>query len=185
MKLKKILALALSGILAVSMLAGCGTANTGLNDNVTPATSMVVGSVNSKLKDLKVKFAADSDFASKLAVVANNATLNDVGSLSDSAYLTGSAQSTLTYVTGATWMQSAPSQAGTYVCGIWFDGGKSADAVATAVAQNLDLAKDITTSFNVTKAALESYKVTVGTGSSAKTVWLVGILVTLENKSTT
>lgn len=186
MKLKKILALALSGILAVSMLAGCGgAAGSVTKDNVTPATSKVIGSVNKKLDELQVKFASDSDFASQLAIVANSATLNDVSSLSGGAYLTGGAQTALTYITGAKWMQSAPDAEGTYVCGIWFDGGMSADAVATAVATNLNLAAAITENFNVTKSALESYKVTVGTGASEKTVWLVGILVTLETKSTT
>ena len=189
MKLKKILALALSGILAVSMLAGCGgAAGSVTNDNVKPATSAVIGSVNSKLDKLdklNVKFASDSDFASQLAIVANSATLSDVSNLSGGAYLTGNAQAALTYVTGAKWMQSAPDAAGTYVCGIWFDGGMSGDAVATAVANNLNLAASITDGFNVTKSALESYKVTVGTGASEKTVWLVGILVTLETKSTT
>lgn len=186
MKLKKILALALSGILAVSMLAGCGgAAGSVTNDNVKPATSAVIGSVNSKLGKLNVKFASDSDFASQLAIVANSATLSDVSNLSGGAYLTGNAQAALTYVTGAKWMQSAPDAAGTYVCGIWFDGGMSGDAVATAVANNLNLAAAITEDFNVTKSALESYKVTVGTGASEKTVWLVGILVTLETKSTT
>lgn len=186
MKLKKILALALSGILAVSMLAGCGGAADSITkDNVTPATGAVIGSVNGKLDELQVKFASDSEFASQLAVVANSATLNDVSSLSGAAYVDGNARTALTFVTGATWMQEAPKQAGTYVCGIWFDGGMGADAVAAAVAQNLNMAAAITEEYNVTKSALESYKVTVGTGATEKTVWLVGILVTLEAKSST
>lgn len=185
MKLKKILALALSGILAVSMLAGCGGSAIETNTNVTRDSGMVTTAVNKDLKDLKVTFKSDSDFASKLVVVANNVTADDLKGLPQATYLSGSAQGTLTYLTKATWMQSAPSTAGTYVCGIWFDGGMSADEVGAVVASYLDGAKDITTKFDVTKASIETYKVTLGTGSSEKSVWLVGVLVTLENKSST
>lgn len=184
MKLKKILALALSGILAVSMLAGCGSTVI-TNKNVTRDSGRVVASVNDSLKQLDVTFKSDSDFASKLATVANNATLDDVKSLATADYLTGSAQSTLTYITKAKWMQSAPTEKGTYVCGIWFDGSKSAYEVGSIAASYLDQAAAITETFNVTEASVEAYKVTLGTGDAEKDVWLVGILVTLAEKSST
>ena len=183
-KCKKILALVLAGVLAIGMLAGCGSAaSSGTNDNITPDKGVVTTTVNKSLKNLKVDFKSDSTFASQLAIVANSATQEDVKGLNGAAYLTGSAQGALAYVTKATWMNSAPSQAGTYVCGIWFDGGKSAEEVGVTVASYLDLASGITKDFKVTKASIETYKVTMGTGGSEKSVWLVGVLVTLADRT--
>ena len=70
MKLKKIASLALAGIMAVSMLAGCsnGENNNGGNsgdDNtvITPSTTPVVDAVNKGqdvTNDVKITFTADS-----------------------------------------------------------------------------------------------------------------------------
>ena len=70
MKLKKIASLALAGVMAVSMLAGCsGNGNTNggntSDDNtvVTPATTPVIDAVNNgqdATNDVKVTFTADS-----------------------------------------------------------------------------------------------------------------------------
>lgn len=68
MKLKKIASLALAGIMAVSVLAGCsnnGDANSGSDDNtvITPSTTPVVDAVNKGqdvTNDVKITFTVDS-----------------------------------------------------------------------------------------------------------------------------
>ena len=81
-KCKKILALVLAGVLAIGMLAGCGSAaSSGTNDNITPDKGVVTTTVNKSLKNLKVDFKSDSTFASQLAIVANSATQEDVKGL--------------------------------------------------------------------------------------------------------
>ena len=71
MKLKKIASLALAGVMAVSMLAGCnngGSSNSG-NGNTGVVTSSIVDAVNkgqSVVNDVKITFTADSDLDSAL-----------------------------------------------------------------------------------------------------------------------
>lgn len=87
MKLKKIASLALAGVMAVSMLAGCnnGSSSNGGNGNTEVVTSSIVDAVNkgqSVANDVKITFTADSDLdsalkraAEKLGVSATNAKL--------------------------------------------------------------------------------------------------------------
>ena len=64
MKLKKIAALALAGVLAVSMLAGCGdNSSNGNNVVVTPGTSSIVAAFNDGQdadNDVKITFSSDA-----------------------------------------------------------------------------------------------------------------------------
>ena len=64
MKLKKIAALALAGVLAVSMLAGCGdNSSNGNNVVVTPGTSSIVAAFNDGQdadNDVKIAFSSDA-----------------------------------------------------------------------------------------------------------------------------
>lgn len=84
MKLNKVLALALSGIMAVSMLAGCSNNTNGGKDEQTPATGIVAAVNNGQTtnKNVKVTFAADATLDSQLnkAIVAagNDADYNVV-----------------------------------------------------------------------------------------------------------
>ena len=182
MKLKKMLALALSGVLAASMLAGC-FGGSGSSDGLKRDGGMVRSSVNDSLTALDVEFTGDNDFASDLATVANSATLADVEYVETMPlYLEGDARSTLTYTTKATWMDTAPTQKGTYVSALWFNGDWSAYQVGSTLAYYLDMAASITDTFDITDAGLEAYKVTIGTGENAKEVWLAGIIVTLADK---
>ena len=178
MKLKKILALALSGMLAVSMLAGCfgGTSS----DTVKRDGGRVRAAVNDSLAALDVEFEADRAFAADLGTVANNMTLADIKDTT--GYLTGNAQSTLVYMTKATWMAGEPTAAGTYVSAMWFDGDMTAYEVGQAVATGLDQATAVTEKLDITDAKLEAFEVTVGTGEDAKEIWLVGFLMTLADK---
>ena len=66
MKLKKIASLAMAGVMAVSMLAGCSGTNVD-DDNdvvVTPSASSIVTAVNngqSAANAVKVEFTSDSE----------------------------------------------------------------------------------------------------------------------------
>lgn len=73
MKLNKVLALALSGVMAVSMLAGCKgeTGNGDQNTEVQPTVSNAVSVMNDAQS--AVKFAADTDFDAALAAAAKKA----------------------------------------------------------------------------------------------------------------
>ena len=181
MKLKKILALALSGILAAGMLAGCMGGGSS-SDGVKKDGGMVRSSVNDSLAALDVEFEANRDFAADLATVAHSATTKDIPA-SLPGFMTGDARSTLLYTTKAGWMEGAPTEEGTYVSAMWFDGKQSAYQVGVTMAYYLDMAASITDSFDVTDAGLEAYKVTVGKGEDAKEVWLAGIIVTLADKA--
>ena len=89
MKLNKVLALALSGVMAVSMLAGCnGATSDGDEDTqVQPTTSNAVAVMNDA-QDL-VDFKADADFDAALAAAAKKATQ---GAVEDATYVVANAQ---------------------------------------------------------------------------------------------
>ena len=77
MKLNKVLALALSGVMAVSMLAGCSTDGKDEgNTEVTPPTSNAVSVMNDAQSI--VKFEADTDFDAALAAAAKKAKYTNV-----------------------------------------------------------------------------------------------------------
>lgn len=69
MKLNKVLALALSGVMAVSMLAGCSNNTNGGKDEQTPATGIVAAVNNGQSADNKVKvtFTADATLDAQLS----------------------------------------------------------------------------------------------------------------------
>ena len=76
MKLKKIASLAMAGVMAVSMLAGCSGTNVD-DDNdvvVTPSASSIVTAVNngqSAANAVKVEFTSDSELDAALKVTAD------------------------------------------------------------------------------------------------------------------
>ena len=82
MKLNKVLALALSGIMAVSMLAGCSNNTNGDKDEQVPATGVVAAVNNGQTGDVKVTFTADATLDSQLskavAACAEKADASDV-----------------------------------------------------------------------------------------------------------
>ena len=77
MKLKKIASLALAGIMAVSMLAGCSTTGNDGNDDpvvTPPADNSFAASINAELSDSQkaiVTFEADSKLVNALNSVAD------------------------------------------------------------------------------------------------------------------
>ena len=83
MKLNKVLALALSGLMAVSMLAGCAgdpSNGDGGNTEVTPPASDAVSIMN-EAQSL-VKFEANTDFDAALAAAAKKGAHKEVKGLS-------------------------------------------------------------------------------------------------------
>lgn len=75
MKLNKVLALALSGVMAVSMLAGC-SGNSGNGGQTgegeqTPATGIVAAVNNGQTGDVKVTFTADATLDTQLSKAIN------------------------------------------------------------------------------------------------------------------
>ena len=74
MKLKKIASLVLAGVMAVSMLAGCGTGNNTGDKDVVVTTGVNASSVIAKLDkgttDI-IKFSASSSLQNHLSTVAN------------------------------------------------------------------------------------------------------------------
>ncbi|OUN74517.1 hypothetical protein B5G12_05095 [Faecalibacterium sp. An58] len=81
MKLNKVMALALSGLMAVSMLAGCAgdpSNGDGGNTEVTPPASNAVSVMNDAQS--VVKFGADNDFESAVVAAAKDAKYTDVNS---------------------------------------------------------------------------------------------------------
>ena len=68
MKLKKIASLALAGIMAVSMLAGCNGASSSSSENTAPATGLVGKVIENLSEDVtkKVTFTAGSDLQTTL-----------------------------------------------------------------------------------------------------------------------
>lgn len=92
MKLKKIVSLALAGVLAVSMLAGCsgkGTGNGGDGEVVIPSDSSIVSAVNngqSANNKVKINFTSDADLDAALAKAVN---LNRDNLEKNVLYLTG------------------------------------------------------------------------------------------------
>ena len=99
MKLKKIASLALAGIMAVSMLAGCKTGSSSNSDStvVTPVDNSVVTYVNGEM-DAKQKailtFSSDATLQSLLEKVAGGLTA-DTLKKADPDWLTGEAMTTI------------------------------------------------------------------------------------------
>ena len=86
MKLNKVLALALSGVMAVSMLAGCKGATPDNGDQEqTPVTSNAVAVMNDAQK--VVEFKADGNFDSALAAAKEKASYANVSKAKLSATL--------------------------------------------------------------------------------------------------
>lgn len=79
MKLNKVLALALSGIMAVSMLAGCSGKTDDNKDEQAPATGIVAAVNDGQTNDVKVTFTADATLDTQLtkAVAAAGETASE------------------------------------------------------------------------------------------------------------
>ena len=185
MKLKRILSLALSGVLAISMLTACGTG--GISGALSDRSSSFRSELNGAQAMLKYE-AKDHDL--------NDAIYTVAGSLTEAQAKTNgvneNVESTVQQLTGyhepslSPWKGTDAKETGTYVKVFVFDTDDlkydTMKEVAAAVAKVLapmkldaDEAKADGVSYSGDVAA---YKKTVGKGESAINALVVGVAIT-------
>lgn len=196
MKLKRILSLALSGVLAVSMLTACGGFGGGAGGvSVSDRSPAVRVALNDRLDDIgqaTVNFDGNRSLASATRTVARGLTKGDASKALDNT--TGAvvaeqetiAQIMVRYIDYDVWStlggpHSPKKGAGdkTFVTLILFDGKLSADGVGRAVADkvktwNLEAVNTDKDSTFTLEPHAEAYLVTIpgetsGEGEDAKT----------------
>ena len=199
MKLKKILSLALSGILAVSMLAACGGGNgvSGLFDTNDQSGSFA-STLNSKLSDNTKEAITFDNKDSKLKSVVRDVAKTVTEDQANKA--TGDATSEITTTvqtltgygalsTGDKW--DVASKSGTYVKVYVYnannDSYNTLDEVATLIKNdiekiNLHDAMTGTAHTNSYKGSVAAYKVAIPTASSdsgAKdaAAWVIAVAI--------
>ena len=191
MKLKKILSLALSGILAVSMLAGCGGGNIFSGNRASRQTTSVLSAMNAELVDLTettVTYKGNGDLRKAVSNVADTITVveaakaNDTGAIADPSVIT-MAKRYVNITNDASFAtHTNPSDGAVWGTIVLFDGDLSASDVGEAMAENVnkwDL-KKLTGDYEF-EGAVEAYKVTIPAADSESddvTVWLVGVTLT-------
>ena len=195
MKLKRILSLALSGVLAVSMLTACGIGGgAGLSGNsIKGDTTAVRKAMNAELDTLAqttVDYKTDGDLTDATAAVARTLTEAEAkAATKNGAIVSGTASNMMSrYVEYDRWTSSfstyhpTTAEKLTYVTALVFDGSMTAQEVGEAMAANvakweLNTANTKVNSFDGSVAA---YKVTIeATGDEAKdiSVWFVGLML--------
>lgn len=196
MKLKRILSLVLSGVLAVSMLAGCGAGSEILTGNRSSRqTTSVVSAMNEELSTLKettVTYKANSDLRKAVSNVASTLTVVEAakatkdGALADSSILTMAKRYVNITDDAAFGKHGNPSDGAVWGTIVLFDGDMSAVEVGKAMAANvnkwdLKSIKDYTF-----EGSVEAYKVTIPAKDSASsnvTAWIVGVTLAETAKS--
>ena len=201
MKLKRILSLALSGVLAVSMLTACGIGGgAGLSgNNIVPDTTAVRKAMNTELDTLAqdtVDYKTDRDLTNATAAVARTLTEAEAKAANDDgAIVTGTASNMMSrYVEYDQWTSSFgtyhPDTAAdiTYVTALVFDGEMTAQEVGKAMAANVakwDL-KDADATKNSFDGSIAAYKVTIEAADKEAediSVWFVGLMLEQTKKS--
>lgn len=198
MKLKRILSLALSGVLAVSMLTACGTGGGsgifGAGDQSSPFAS----TLNSKLDDATAEViryrSNDSELKNAIRTIANAVTEDMANSATGENFpekLTTTVETMTTYGTLNISKWGVAEESGTYVKVYVFnannDDYNTLDEVATEVKDSLatiDLpdATGNKTYNNTYKGNVAAYKVTIPTASSASgakdaEAWVIGVAI--------
>lgn len=190
MKLKKILSLALSGILAVSMLAACGGGSIFSGNRASRQTTSVLSAMNAKLADLNeptVTYKGDSDLRKAVSNVADTITVveaakaNNTGAIADASVIT-MAKRYVNITNDASFAtHTNPSDGAVWGTIVLFDGDLSAREVGEAMAENVNKwGLKSQTGFEF-EGAVEAYKVTIPAADSESddvTVWLVGVTLT-------
>ena len=201
MKLKRILSLALSGVLAVSMLTACGIGGgAGLSGNsIKGDTTAVRKAMNAELDTLAqttVDYKTDGDLTDATAAVARTVTESEAkAATKDGAIVSGTASNMMSrYVEYDHWTSSfstyhpTTAEDVTYVTALVFDGSMTAQEVGEAMADNVakwDL-KNANAELNSFDGSVAAYKVTIEAADSSAedtSVWFVGLM--LEQKSAT
>ena len=190
MKLKKILSLALSGILAVSMLAACGGGNIFSGNRASRQTTSVLSAMNAELVDLNettVTYKGNGDLRKAVSNIADTITVveaakaNNTGAIADASVIT-MAKRYVNITNDASFAtHTNPSDGAVWGTIVLFDGDLSASDVGEAMAENVNkwgLKKQTDFEF---EGAVEAYKVTIPATDSESddvTVWLVGVTLT-------
>lgn len=186
MKLKRILSLALSGVLAVSMLTACGGG--GIGGALSDRSSAIRGELNGAQDMLNYK-ANDRDLKDAVYTVAGTLTANQVnGGVAPSAV-----SDTVRQLTGygdiwlGPWDASKADETETFVKVFVyntddeaFDTNREvADNIAKAL-EKLELKSDLATGEGKISYSgdIAAYRTTVGTGEDAIHALVVGVAIT-------
>ena len=195
MKLKRILSLALSGVLAISMLAGCGIGTVTVSGNKLSAeTTAVRKAMNMELDTLAqdtVDYKSNSELANATAAVAQTVTVDEVKQASKTGTILGGDVKSMMgrYMKFTDWTNSfgpykpaAGDGDKTYATALTFDGSMTAEEVGKAMADNVakwDLKATDEKSFTF-DGSIAAYKVTIKAADSESkdtTVWVVGLML--------
>lgn len=196
MKLKRILSLALSGVLAISMLAGCGIGTVTVSGNKLSAeTTAVRKAMNMELDTLAqdtVDYKSNSELANATAAVAQTVTVDEVKQASKTGKILGDSVKNMMsrYMKFDTWTSSFTAYTpGTenggdkvFATALLFDGSMTAQEVGKAMAANVAAWKldKISAKSYTYDGSVAAYKVTIKAADSESkdiTVWVVGLML--------
>ena len=199
MKLKKILSLALSGILAVSMLAGCGGFGGGAGNSIKGATNDVRKAMNAELDTLHqeaVDYKTDGSLSNGTSAIARTLTDTEVKGANKDGVIIGNkdssaAQMMSRYVDYDHWTDSfgnytASGDDMVFATALLFDGSMSEAEVGKAMAAQVakwDLKNDATYTFD---GSIAAYKVTIDPADEKAddiSVWFVGLMLEQDKKA--
>ena len=192
MKLKRILSLALSGVLAISMLTACGGGSS-ISNLLSNRTATVRGALNSAQTMLSYK-SNDSKLAEAVSKVAETITPDQItNGVAGSSVATTVQQLTgygdLYLKDGDPWKAATEVGSKTYVkvfvYNVKNEAYDSKAEVASDLAKKLEVMKlneeTATKGEGVTNSyagSIAAYEKTVGEGDKAVTVWVIGVAVT-------
>ncbi|HIZ58901.1 MAG TPA: hypothetical protein H9725_10110 [Candidatus Faecalibacterium gallistercoris] len=186
MKLKRILSLALSGVLAVSMLTACGGG--GIGGALSDRSSAIRSELNGAQDMMNYK-ANDRDLKDALYTVAGTLTANQV----TGGVATDAISNTVEQLTGygdiwlGEWDASAADETATYVKVFVYNTDDEAFDTNREVAYNiaktlevLDLKSDLATDAGKISYSgnVGAYRTTVGSGDEAIHALVVGVAIT-------
>lgn len=186
MKLKRILSLALSGVLAVSMLTACGGG--GIGGALSDRSSAIRSELNGAQDMMNYK-ANDRDLKDALYTVAGTLTANQV----TGGVATDAISNTVEQLTGygdiwlGAWDASAADETATYVKVFVYNTDDEAFDTNREVANNiaktlevLDLKSDLATDAGTISYSgnVGAYRTTVGSGDEAIRALVVGVAIT-------
>lgn len=195
MKLKRILSLALSGVLAVSMLTACGIGGgAGLSGNsIKNDTNTVRRAMNTELDVLAqstVDYKTNRDLTDATAAVARTLTEAEAkAATEDGAIVSGTVSNMMSrYVEYDHWTSSfstyhpETAEELTYVTALVFDGSMTAEEVGEAMADNVAKweLKTANAELNSFDGSVAAYKVTIEAADEKAediSVWFVGLML--------
>lgn len=190
MKLKRILSLALCGVLAVSMLTACGGGSS-ISKLLNDRTSTVRSALNGAQSMMSYK-SSDSKLDDAVAKVAESLTSTQIANGVDNSSVSTTVRQLTGYTDmglGGAWKAETTVGSKTFVKVFVYNVDNEAFDTATEVAEDmakkLDVmqlkSEDATKGANVTnayKGNVVAYEKTIGEGDSAFNAWVVGVSIT-------